>query len=112
MTHVIIGLDHALPGRDVTVLSADRDGILEAFCIKPLPLPDERFQTSTEVAAMLADYMQKNGHLYERMRRAWPIRSLLEMKVPCIRYGRRKRKYRLAVPHGSRKLPTPVVNFN
>lgn len=92
MPDVIMGLDLARPDSDMTMLAIYRDGILDPFSIEQLPTTQE--STATEIEMRLAEYMAKHGHLYERMRNAWPIRSALEMKTPCIRYGRRKRKWR------------------
>lgn len=39
------------------------------------------------------------------------FRLMTEMRLPCIKYGRRKRKMRLAIPHGSRKLPSFKINI-
>lgn len=92
MPDVIIGLDLARPGSDMTVYAEMRDGILRSFQID---LPPERpTSTATEVQMRIAEHMATHGHLYESMRKAWPIRSLLEAKTPCIKYGRRKRKWR------------------
>lgn len=36
--------------------------------------------------------------------------AMTKAKVPCIKYGRMKRKKRLAIPRGSRPLPKLKIN--
>lgn len=87
----IVGLDLAKPGSDMTVMAELRDEIMHAFRVD---IPPERpSRTATEVEMRLADYWRRSGHLYERMAKAWPLRPS-EVRVPCIKYGRRKRKWR------------------
>lgn len=49
-------------------------------------------ETATEIAVRLAEYNKRYGHLYERMRKAWPLRL---PAVTCIKYGRRKPRRRV-----------------
>lgn len=95
MPDVIIGLDLAWPDSDMTVYAEMRDRILQSFRVE-LP-PDRPTSTAVEIEMRLAEYMAKHGHLYESMRKSWPIRSALEAKTPCIKYGRRKRKCRRVI---------------
>lgn len=84
-TPVLIGLDPARPGSDMTVLAVLRDQVLEAFKVE-LP-PAQPTSTAVEIEMRLASYMAKHGHLYDRMRKMWPLRR---PSVACIKYGRRK----------------------
>lgn len=89
----IVGMDLARPGSDMTVLAELRDGVVRVLC---LDMPDSQpHSTATEINIRLAEYMAKHGHLYERMRKSWPLR-VSTMKVACIKYGRRKAKSRCA----------------
>jgi len=92
---VIIGLDLARPDSDMTAYAEMRDGIMQSFRVD-LP-PARSTRTAVEIEMRIAEHMAERGHLYERMRNAWPIRSILEAKTPCIRYGRRKRKWRRVI---------------
>lgn len=62
----------------------------EAFRVE---LPPERpARTAVEIEVRLADHMAKHGHLYDRMRKMWPVRL---PTAACIKYGRRKPKRRV-----------------
>lgn len=39
------------------------------------------------------------------------FKQLHGIKVPCIRYGKCKRKMRLAIPRGASPLPTPTIKL-
>lgn len=98
MSDVIVALDFARPDSDMTVYAEMRDRIMQSFRVD---LPPERpASTATEVEMRIAEYIAKHGHLYEPIRKAWPFRSVLEAKTPCIKYGRRKRKWRRVLGSG------------
>lgn len=40
------------------------------------------------------------------------FRLITEMRLSCIKYGRRKRKMRLAIPRGARMLPSVKINVS
>lgn len=87
----IVGLDFAKPGSDMTVMAEMRDGLMRAFHVE-LP-PEQPSRTATEVEMRIADHWRRNSYLYQRMTNAWPL-SVSELRVPCIKYGHRKRKWR------------------
>jgi len=87
----IVGLDFANPGSDMTVMAELRNSLMQAFRVD-LP-PEQPLRSATEVEMRLADYWRRKAYLYESMAKALPIRAL-EVRVQCIKYGRRKRKWR------------------
>lgn len=105
----IIGLDPARPGSDATVMAEMRDDILQAFRVEiPANSADS---TVAEVEMRLRDAARTLAPMREHF--AAYNRHLLavamELRVPCIRYGRRKRRIRLAIPRGSHLLPNAKI---
>lgn len=79
----IIGIDPARPGSDETVM------VIRG------PM-----SSAIEVEHKLAQYNQRMGNVHDRMRQfsSELFEMMLTMKVPCIKYGRRKRRCRRLFP--------------
>lgn len=86
----IIGIDPARPGEDETVMVI-RGSMSSAI----------------EVEARLAQYNRRMGNVHDRMRQfaSDVFEKMLTTKVPLIKYGRRKRRYRRLFP------PMPTVTI-
>lgn len=86
-----IGIDPALPGSDETVMVIHGS-----------------FSTAVEVEARLAEFNRRMGNVHDRMRQftSAVLDQLLTIRVPLIKYGRRKRRYRRMFP----QMPRMVIN--
>lgn len=88
----IIGIDPARPGSDETVM-AIRGSMSSAI----------------EMEHRLAHYNRRMGNVHDRLRQfsSSVFETMLTMKVPCIKYGRRKRRHRRLFPH----MPTIKIDI-
>lgn len=79
----IIGIDPARPGSDESVM------VIRG------PM-----STAIEMEHRLAQYNERMGSVHDRLRQfsVDVFERMLTTKVPCIKYGRRKRKFRRLLP--------------
>jgi hypothetical protein len=56
--------------------------------------------TAIEMEHKLADFNERMGNVHDRLRQfsVDMFEKMLTTKAPCIKYGRRKRKYRRLFP--------------
>lgn len=88
----IIGIDPARPGSDETVMVI-RGSMSSAIAMEH----------------KLAHYNQRMGNVHDRLRQfsSDVFEKMLTTKVPCIKYGRRKRRHRRLFPQ-MRKITITV----